>query len=195
MSVYSPLQIGFVHIPKTGGTSVARWMLDNIPGTIKYSTDHYSASMLLDKHPNIDMLFTIVRNPWARVVSTYRFVFNPTNTQRISQKLDVDITPMPFDQFVYEGLDHKSNLWYNTATPQTRWFDRNIHVVLRQETLAEDFKQIQEMFNCSVPLPHTNKHNHDNNQHYTLFYNDKTKKRVAELFGEDIERFKYEFDR
>jgi hypothetical protein len=72
MAIYSPIGVGYVHIPKTGGTSIRNWFLENIPKTVSYIPNHFRASVLCERHKDIDFLFATVRNPWSRAVSRWR---------------------------------------------------------------------------------------------------------------------------
>ena len=58
--------IGFVHIPKTGGVSVKRWF-KAIEQPLPETVDFPKQNML----PDADWWFTIVRNPYDRMVSWY----------------------------------------------------------------------------------------------------------------------------
>jgi hypothetical protein len=231
MSLYSPIGVGFVHIPKTGGTSIRQWFTKNILKTISYIPNHMRASTLCKRHPDIDFLFTVVRNPWSRIVSKFRFMTGRFNNlavarERYAQRHEIfkDLKfeeyvdykkNMSFEYFVNCYIDLKDNKpitlklfsndpnYNNTEEieqdweeddPQIKWLDRPMDHIMKLEKINEDFKAIQKLFNCHIDLPITNQHNSKNKDDYKTFYNGHTKKKIAKIFAEDIETFKYKFE-
>ena len=73
----------FVHIPKTGGSSVEQFLASHGPLTLKgrkasgmpCSAQHLHADALVarDAHVGHDWVFTVVRHPVARLLSEYRY--------------------------------------------------------------------------------------------------------------------------
>jgi hypothetical protein len=166
----------FIHIPKTGGTSVRSWMLNNVP-TAKamfknsFMKDHAPYSYI-KKAINEDhgLVFAIVRNPWDRVVSAYHY----------HGKTDRQNNPCDFDTFVKTHMRSANR-------PQLDYFNPNA-LILRFENLENEFQQIQEYFNVWESLPFKNKSNH---KHYSEYYTDETRQIVANRFKKDIEQYKY----
>jgi len=73
----------FVHIPKTGGSSVEKWMsgsgdlcfhTSGIPSCCKCTPQHFTLRAIKTLLPGMhfDYAFTIVRNPYERLESEYR---------------------------------------------------------------------------------------------------------------------------
>lgn len=73
----------FVHIPKTGGTSIEAWLAENaplrlyrngVPQAMKVSVQHltYTDIRLMLGDDYFDYAFTIVRNPFRRLESEFR---------------------------------------------------------------------------------------------------------------------------
>jgi hypothetical protein len=58
----------YIHIPKTGG-----WSMCNTLKSVGYN-DFYGHAFGRDINLDGKFVFTIVRNPWARLVSTYTFL-------------------------------------------------------------------------------------------------------------------------
>ncbi|WP_417448405.1 sulfotransferase family 2 domain-containing protein [Idiomarina abyssalis] len=66
---WSRLNCIFVHVPKAAGTSVNKALYGRTLG-------HYSAAEIQSKFPELyerAFTFSLVRNPWDRVLSAYRF--------------------------------------------------------------------------------------------------------------------------
>jgi hypothetical protein len=212
MSVYSPTRIGYVHIPKTGGTSIAKWIEKNTSGSNRL-LKHESASMLQEEYPNINYFFTLVRNPWSRVVSFYRDVTHK-NFEKAITEVDMEYyqkkngTTLPqqieifkkiaeelsFEEFINQYIDIPTNRWYNLSTPQVKWLDVPMDMIIKMENLNDEFIKIQKIFRNNTPLLHLNKHQHPIDEHYTSFYNEQLKKKIADIYAEDIETFKYKFE-
>lgn len=173
----------FIHIPKTAGASITRWYSKNI---LKNKTGYYKPSLsehifLSEIENPAPITIAVVRNPWDRVVSMYTFAKNCKEFEFLSENFSV---------FVLYQIYFYSLGKYTLSTPQIRWIEPGVTHLLRFENLEQDFKIIQDIFQCYEPLPMWNKTNH---YHYRTYYNDETRQAVSEMFKEDIEAFGYEF--
>jgi hypothetical protein len=197
-------KIAFIHIPKCAGTSVNKWLEQfQIPERISAHPTLES----LKRTREIDFSFTIVRNPWDRLVSFYHFTKNIRDPQGIliqhgitNQMLQdmfyqcngYSVWPS-FDQWLRDLHNFKKpEIMKDFPTPMTQqhqWVN-GLDVVLRVENLEHDFRQIQEKFNCSTPLPLENTSTHTSYQDY---YTAETKDLVANWFADDIKLLGYEF--
>ena len=64
----------FIHIPKNGGSSITRWLRDNLNGSKGIVTHGGMQHIQQDFAHAVDYpTFAVVRNPWDRVVSSYFF--------------------------------------------------------------------------------------------------------------------------
>ncbi|MBD3328477.1 hypothetical protein GF340_04195 [Candidatus Peregrinibacteria bacterium] len=84
---------------------------------------------------------------------------------------------------------------WSQANPQTDWItghDGNIlvDVVYKLENISEDFNKVCNSLGIDTVLPHVNKTDHKN---YRSYYNQETKKIVADIYQTDIEMFNYQF--
>jgi len=176
MPTFSDDKIAFVHIFKTGGSSITKWYEQHV--NINILNKHYNHYCLSVVENPASISFTVIRNPWDRVVSMY------FNICRNFPNFDII-----FDNYVL--YDMKTTLVGGKplSTPQIRWSEQVTHV-LRFENIDKDFKIIQDIFQCYEPLYKPTQINHD---HYRTYYNDETRRAVAEMFKEDIEAFGYEF--
>ena len=189
----------FIHIPKTGGTSIESALKIN-----QEHKDHKYYKKTL-KNYNDFFVFTIVRNPFDRAVSDYNWATN-TKYPCPAQKLKEMFINKSFKYF----LDNYYNLKYEDVKSfkGLNWF-KNHHLthcreqldllnpvcevdyIMRFETLQQDFNTVCDKI--GIPrqhLPHANKSKH---KHYTEYYDDETRQIVAEKYAKDIEYFGYKF--
>lgn len=108
--------MNFVHIPKTGGTSIER--------VLGLSPCHERAAYYAAPR------FTVVRHPLDRLVSGWAFV---SKRREIDPRINVP---------QLELLMKQGHLVFQ---PQHLWFDAPIDLVLRFERLAEDFAQVSDV--------------------------------------------------
>ncbi len=99
----------FIHIPKCGGTSLEKLFSDNVemslfhsgPGELHCSPQHFHASLLEDLFDyRVPPAVTIVRNPFGRLVSEYRYQRQNGLSENIA-----------FDQFVENSF---GEYWKNS---------------------------------------------------------------------------------
>lgn len=194
------LNVIFVHIPKTAGTSIGRWMIEN-----KKHSEHvewYKHPKLSDieKDETDNFVFSVVRNPWDRMVSSYHWLTDtqspiPQISSNEIQKILCDLNTKRNWSTFEKWLDicHEFVLWdfwFCPIEPQVSWLDKDVDMVIRYENLNEEFKQIQKYFNSTEPLPTLLTGNHKN---YRDYYNDRTKRKVAAIFEKDIDTWNYAF--
>ncbi|RPG63782.1 MAG: hypothetical protein CBC02_009840 [Flavobacteriaceae bacterium TMED42] len=177
------LKFIFVHIPKTGGVSVQsqlRGYAEEWYGRHSrigfYTTK--SQSNLCDYFK-----FTIVRNPWCRIVSCYHFlkksniIPDVTFTEWVTQKKCNSFTTR---------WECKSSLNWITVKGHNK-----MDFVARFENLESDFKIICEGIGIdNKKLPHFNKSKHKN---YQSYYDDITENIVKNKYIDEILQFGYKF--
>jgi hypothetical protein len=75
--------------------------------------------------------------------------------------------------------------------PQSLYVPASVDYVAKMEDLTTAINQICPQLGLPLkPVYRVNTTDHD---HYSLYYDDRTRARVAELYREDIERFGYQF--
>lgn len=215
----------FIHIPKNAGTSLLqhRSRFESAGKTkVTYNrsqVDHDLRKKFglrvsdgharwLDVKPPLREhgCFCLIRNPWDREVSKYKFLLqgandpkskNHHNRSSLVHKYSVD-GKFEFEHYleIRHEFYNKPYLWLHACEsfyPQTEYIvneQREIQAdVLRFENLVDDIKRyIKVDLNKTI---HVNKTERKSHKHY---YNDKTIQIVADLYKEDIENFGYDFD-
>ena len=204
----------FVHIPKTGGTSLAlalegRAAADDIligdtPKARKRRRrlKGVQAAGRLWKHStlaDIDGLvsrefvagaftFAMVRNPWDRMVSYYHWLrgqsFDHPAVQ-LAAELEFDgFMRAPHTQASIRGHPYPSYLCDASAQERATLY-------IRLERFSEDAAPLWAHLGFELSLPHENASCRDKD--YRSYYSDSSAQLVAELCAPDIERFGYRF--
>jgi len=203
----------FVHIPKTAGMSIERGFLDQLGlGSggraqllLRPNKDsqkgpprlaHLSASEYVDLgHLSRESFeqyykFAVVRNPWDRMVSLFRYLGDAKTTE--------------FNSFVFNRFYRR--LWqdmYWFVRPQSDFITHSdgtvlVDDVLRFEALASGYESVSRRFEFAQPaLPHVNqsmRKERASARPYQTYYRDATRRWIGELYAEDIERFGYQFE-
>ena len=182
----------FIHIPKTGGTSIECLFINNahikdVAGKHNMVSD--IGSEFLKKY----FTFTFVRNPWDRMVSYYKF--------RIKRSFNMFNHGESFKEwirFLCSDEVQKINAYhFNLAIKNQREFlvnesnEISVDFIGRFENFQQDFDTICDKIGIpQQQLPHKNATKH---KHYTEYYDDETREIVAEKYAKDIEYFEYEF--
>jgi len=226
----------FVHLRKCGGSSVKRWCWDYLE---KGSYEHYSShNTMVDENnhnrfpvefgnrfpKHLDyaktmaftredpgFLFTIVRNPWDRLLSTYMFGLqrmciiavekgtDPSSIDRIKTKKG-------FKHYIYYlfNINRVKNLnkharMLATLIPKHNYKPlqstlmgplESYGLIMRLENIEEEFKTIQKMFNCFEPL---GRHKVSNDFDYRDWYDDEMVELLTPKLKNDLDTFGYEF--
>jgi chondroitin 4-sulfotransferase 11 len=191
----SPLRQGqngpyvFIHINKTAGTSIGNAI--GLPVKHHQTAREIIAKIGRDKW-NTAYKFTLVRNPWDKVVSHYQY-------RRKRNKTEVATRNVSFSEWVKKtyGPD-KDPFFYNNPKafqPQVEWLKDDqgriaIDFIGKFESINDDFDQIKSIIGIEAELPHLNA---SKRAGYQSYYDDETRQIVAQWFHEDIEAFGYNF--
>lgn len=206
----------FVHIAKTGGTSVRtalqkyrwrdpyylpQWLASKMSGLVNHEVAiklprHCKAitaqEMLPREFYNALFKFAFVRNPWDLQVSSYHHI------QRERPQL---LEPgESFEAFLRRKLDPERPWQYHIDTSITRQTDYLtdlrgeliVDFIGRYENLQADFDTACDRIGLARQvLPHRRKA--DDRNRYREYYDASTRALVAEHFAADIERLDYSF--
>lgn len=189
-------QVGYVHVPKTGGSSIRK----ALPGWI-HDDRHMTAHELRDLEPEMFkeyFTFATIRNPWDRMVSMYFY-----DRRRNVRTYEADAHMMDFNSWIvtiyktnrYRNLEVHGQPWLQMyCYDQTQWFMEGggflVDVVVPTVDLNNWWNNYWLQRNCEVPL---NRENMTNHKHYSNYYNQTTKELVAQAFAKDIELFEFKY--
>lgn len=152
----------FIHIPKTGGISVAEGLFGNHAAA---HTALYSYLALYGARRFDAMFkFAIVRNPWDRVVSAYHFLAAGGLTEADRAFSERHMQGFAgIEDFVARGLAWPEIQGWTHFKPQTLFLRDprtgrvGVDYLGRFEQLSEDYARLAERLGVGRPLPHRNK--------------------------------------
>jgi len=201
----------FVHVPKTGGSTIDAFFDDEVDDARRVGTlgRHTTYRRILRYEPGLAdyWSFGFVRNPWARLVSWWsmvRVVFDNADAgneyalSRLERNPEVWLREGAFRDdfsgFVLQGTETIPRLSF----PQVRKLTgvrgrRRVDFVGRTENFDHDMAVVRERLGLPA-LEAAPQRNRTPHAHYSEYYNDATRAKVAEVFADDIEAFGYTFD-
>lgn len=193
----------FIHIPKTGGSSIAEPDYQSSQGALirhlgkddYVQAGHIRAVGLKSRMGSSwddYFKFAFVRNPWDRTVSLYHYFLQDAEKQqtRLGKEIakfgsfgefcknmnNIELDPH-FDPQISYMIDYEGNFL----------LDRVGHF----ESLQEDMNQICMRIGLPpLELPHFRKSRREN---YRDYYDEKTAEIIATKYKSDIDAFKYNF--
>lgn len=179
-----------IHIKKCGGRSLTQLFPDTIDLHENF-IDYYK--MLRNEIANY-FIWTIVRNPWDRMVSLW--TYHRDETGFVTDTFDNFIQEIYYKTFLryYGPQDH----YPHSSLPQIDYLtdaDGNLAVdyVAFLPNIAQDFEKIKAF--CGMPehivYPHLFK---NNRTHYFDYYSNLTSEMVARLYEKEIELFEFKYD-
>ncbi|WP_432450644.1 sulfotransferase family 2 domain-containing protein [Aliiroseovarius marinus] len=205
----------FVHAPKTGGTSLmlaleARAMADDImlgdtpkakkrrrrvegvraAGRLwKHSTLRDIVGLVSDEEIASFFTFTLVRNPWDRMVSYYHWLKD--------QRFDHPAIGLAQSKSFSEFLNHPQIQASLRAAPYTSYVtttggQERCDLFIRLEHLAQDLPRLEAHLGVSLgDVPHENAS--ERGEDYKEYYTRQDAALLADICAADIARFSYKF--
>jgi len=177
----------FVHINKTGGSSIEK--------ALGAGLDHSTA---LEKYRQLGaaawrrkFTFTVVRNPWDKVVSHYHY-------RKKTNQTGLGENPIDFSEWVHRCYVDQDPVYYDQPRmfmPQRQWLvDEQdqllVEFVGRFESLPQDFERICQRLGVRASLGHAKPSARGG---YRNYYDAATRDIIGRVFAADLETFDYRF--
>ena len=178
----------FIHIPKTGGFSIRQTMLKDATMSFK-----------VDPSLDYDFSFAFVRNPFGRFLSTYYMFKLGGITCRPPVIPDLTIDKL-LDTVENSSIPHTNNknkpyvFAKHHALPMTHPYNciQYAEEIYRYENYNQAYIEIAKILGKPTNVPHLNK-SKNFSKDYREVLNTEQRKRIEEIYKEDLERFNYEW--
>ncbi len=234
MPICAIIETAFIHVPKCAGTSIEIWLKNwgdlELSQKKAFSCEEIRMKNLgiaanfhrLERHFSaVDMVkcigqekyteywsFAFVRNPYARILSFYKFVLNLKHPDTSKKQVNYALDASNFSNFVIRAAEDEE---------MKPLFDQGIYLndennnclvkfIGRFEDLRSDFRKIQshikkqiEIKNLNLPDPfdtplsHHNKSQLSEPRSYRAEYTLEAKDVVTKRSINDLENFNYDF--
>jgi hypothetical protein len=209
----------FIHVHKCGGTSLKEMLFPHDPKkriedvyTLSFGTTKYGGRYNYAPRCGIPNFydrykFAIIRNPFDRLVSAYRYFCNGVSSggARFTFK-------GPFSEFVKWAIDPKMPVTTDAHGPQWQprlaakmhtapygslcYYLHSADFIGRYEHYSDSVRTIFEQLNQPMPeLVYTNvSRRRDTPQHYSSYYTPKDRELATRYYCDDLDRFGYTFE-
>ena len=189
----------FVHIPKTAGTS-----LRSALGITHQGYTHVPVRVLEQLYPEeleSYYVFSVVRNPWDRMVSVFEHATQKGGWPKQQAWADRTIGTLDFAEFVRrlgnEPAYRRAVMGYDFFFPQRYFLEKRDGTVrcdriIPFEQLSDAAALLREHFPQMEELGHERRN--ASRKRYQDYYDDETRAIVGELYRQDIALCDYRFD-
>jgi len=192
----------FIHIPKTGGSSIERALdmsLMNKKEGTRYcncSPQHTPISLLQYELPNPHLFeyFTVVRCPYTRIVSEFLWRRSIEGIQIETKTVAQDFNH--FLKYVFKTISKSERVacFDRHIEPQNEFIINNIQIpvsVFKLENLTSLEMWLSIKLKQNIKIPHVHKTNY-NQDVLQLLLNKTNRKLIRDFYIQDFEMFKYE---
>ncbi len=183
----------FVHINKTAGTSMEKALADYGVRKLEEKSDlQFELSYSQSQHFNCEeyskylgseyddyFKFTVIRNPFDRVVSYY-----------YGGAIKSDLS---FSQWVVDRYKNKNFKDFERMySDYKHWINLDdMDLILRFENLSVDFEKLKNTLDLDISLGSYNVNK--KRVGYEEYYDDNTKEIIGNFFRDELDKFNYEF--
>lgn len=198
------LNISYIRIPKSASTSLSYSMLKTIyPGLSAIPLDSKEINFLTDANlrrsisssDSNDIFFTVVRNPFARIVSVYRdYLESPGENVFEDYLFGILSKGLSFKDFIKRVEGIPDMLKEPHLKPQHHFIDyyrkKNPNIVILNLEKPEEVNSFLSIYSLEMPVLNASSDSYD----FRDFYDQETFERVARMYRIDVKMFRYEQD-
>jgi hypothetical protein len=193
----------YIHIPKNAGTSIENWMCIDKKKFHRQvnglEIDHLTAELYQSQWSTVFQSFykfTIVRNPFDRMVSEF------LHKKRYRDTRFIDVTNMTFEEFIlalrekFFLMGYKKHVEISHFLPQHQYTHSKegqqlVDYIGRFENLNEEIERIGKRLGINKPFIKVDQFSADYRLAYQKYYTNKSVEIVAKLYQRDFEIFGY----
>ena len=191
MIISHNLKIIFIHVHRTGGSSLINLLKSQLGNHFEILSQHGNArtseAYLLEKHKDY-YIFGFTRNPWDRILSWYSLIHKndqkslALEKKRFERFIELDYaSDFTTQQFHYNTLDYFSN----------KKGALKVDEIFRYENFENEIGKLMGKLNLSKT--EISKINNTTPKIFQDFYTQNSKDLIAEKCRKDIEYFNYIF--
>ena len=203
-------RVVFVHVQKTGGSTIDAYLRAALPDGQGVSTGgrgrHARLRQILQKNPDLThyWIFGFVRNPWARLLSWHSMIVRRSEAaragdQEATRRIERNdlwgtvIRDYPhFDTFVLRGLDEIPEIrWPQVSYLRSK--GRIADFIGRQESFEADMRAVIARIGIEVPADVSRINAAPERPDYRDVYTPVMRDKVTHVFKRDLRAFSYEF--
>ena len=184
----------FIHIPKTAGVSLVKSIFGHVTLEGHRSVSFYK--QVFGTRYSDFFTFTIVRNPWERLYSAYKFLEKGGMNTHDKNAFEAHLSIYKnFECFILNGLNKKIIWEIMHFIPQYDFVcDNNGKIIVdyvgKFENLKKSVDEINDILNSNFELEH---HNKTNKKDYKDIYTTEMIEKVHHIYQKDIDIFEYSF--
>jgi hypothetical protein len=194
-------KIKFIHIPRTGGSSIENALSlfnkENLwengfrfnEDGCRYAPQHITHRMM-DKYYPITkewFSFTLVRNPYEKIVSEYFYIHRHFKGRAITHFNENNFYEWLKNDVTKFDIDHK--------LPQNKFIDKPVDVIIKLENIDIEWDKINNKLNTNYIIEHKNKsHKNDNTKYVLKQISKKTQNLIFEIYENDFIKLNYDYN-
>lgn len=196
------LKLCYVRNCRAASTSLSSVMMEHLEPRLKgQKLNETQINFLADVYTRNDLLplaegaqfFTVIRNPFARIVSAYRYFFESDEVFNFEDYLfGILSKDLTFEQFIKRLAIIPDRLKDNHFKPQTKLFEyyyRNkINVSVLKLEKPDEIKSFLASYNLTIPLLNQSPEPYD----YRKYFTKETLNLAYAMYKDDIKQFQYE---
>jgi len=200
----------YIHIPKTAGTSIEDWFYKFYdPTTPDYIINHKHANIRYKNLSDLSIFkFSTVRNPFSRAISWYQEAYSLIMLNESTTKFNIPVLTKEnwdkgFDYFIQNFFDVERTNPNNKDIPISPSYNQFDYIsidnkivmdkIIRFENLDTDFKEIEDMVGSNLGLGKFKIGLNGLLRNYKTVYTPLSKKLIEEIYKKDLEEFSYGF--